>query len=525
MSLKITDPQKQVAVLNRWADDIETQLTRTSHTAKIAVQQAQVAATSSGTGGVSSVGLAMPKEFVVTGSPVTSTGTLTAAWAAEQSGYIFQGPIPGLSGVQAVATTGGVGTATSVSATPSTNNSFGLYFEFSNNNTTSSPPAGWTNIHNDSSQNLAYKTFSSTASVNVAQTLSLSGNWAAGLVLFTGPIPTLIQSPTTTLTTLNGNTAASFGVPNSSGNSLIVVVSVYNSGGPVFVTVSDSLGNTYTTLVNQVVSGLFTINQYVFVVPSCLGGANTVTANASGPNGTHFSDFTIMEWGALPAGSNTPAFFPLEATSLPPINLASNGNGGVGGTLKVGNGGTGSNLASTGGVSQFLQQASAGSPITVVRPDFSDLAGASGQKPTLYNGVSLVANGFPAEYAQVNSTGLGAAVATTTLYAVPAAGAGQYRLSWNAKVTTVDAASSTLGPLTITYTDPDGVVQTITAAAQNNAGLIKTSETGNTTTTVLLGLEMLLNCKASTNIQYAMAYASGTAGVMKYNLNIRLEAL
>jgi len=93
------------------------------------------------------------------------------------------------------------------------------------------------------------------------------------------------------------------------------------------------------------------------------------------------------------------------------------------------------------------------------------------------------------------------------------------------KVTTVAGTSSTLGPLTITYTDPDGVVQTITAAAQSNAGLIETSDSGNITTTVLLGVPMMLNCKASTNIQYAFAYASNAANVMAYNLHMKLEAL
>jgi hypothetical protein len=35
----------------------------------------------------------------------------------------------------------------------------------------------------------------------------------------------------------------------------------------------------------------------------------------------------------------------------------------------------------------------------------------------------------------------------------------------------------------------------------------------------------MLNCKAGTNITYAMAYASNTAGAMAYNLHIKLKAL
>jgi hypothetical protein len=143
-----------------------------------------------------------------------------------------------------------------------------------------------------------------------------------------------------------------------------------------------------------------------------------------------------------------------------------------------------------------------------------------------YNGIATVGGGIPAEYAAVNLTAQTAAVTTTTLYAVPASGAGQYRVSWNAKVTTpatTGTVTSTLGALTIVYTDPDGVVQTITAAASVAAGTIATSSAGNTTATVLLGMPLLLNCKLSTNITYAMAYASNTAAEMQYNLHIVLE--
>lgn len=145
-----------------------------------------------------------------------------------------------------------------------------------------------------------------------------------------------------------------------------------------------------------------------------------------------------------------------------------------------------------------------------------------------YNNIATVGLGVPSEVALVDALAQTAAITTTTLYAVPATGAGQYRLSWNAKVTTpatTGAATSTLGALTVVYTDPDGVAQTITCGAQTSAGAIATTSATNTTAAVLLGLSMLLNCKASTNITYAIAYASNTANQMAYNLHIRLEAL
>lgn len=153
--------------------------------------------------------------------------------------------------------------------------------------------------------------------------------------------------------------------------------------------------------------------------------------------------------------------------------------------------------------------------------------GATGKVST-YNSIATVSNGVPSEYATVDLTAQAAAVGTTTLYAVPASGAGQYRLSWDAKVTTAattGAATSTLGALTIVYTDPDGVAVTLTAPAMIAAGTIATTSTGNTTGTVLVGLPLTLNAKASTNITYAFAYASDTANQMAYNLHIKLEAL
>lgn len=142
---------------------------------------------------------------------------------------------------------------------------------------------------------------------------------------------------------------------------------------------------------------------------------------------------------------------------------------------------------------------------------------------TTYNSIATVGNGVPAEYAVVDLTAQTAAIATTTLYTTPSAG--QYRLSWNMKITTAAGTSSTLGPLTIVYTDPDSVAVTLTAGAQIAAGTIATSSAANTTGTVLIGLPMLLNCKTATVISYATAYASVAASAMNYNLHIVLERM
>lgn len=55
-----------------------------------------ISISSSNPGGtVTSVGLAMPSQFTVTNSPVTGSGTLTAAWNNQTANYIFAGPTTG----------------------------------------------------------------------------------------------------------------------------------------------------------------------------------------------------------------------------------------------------------------------------------------------------------------------------------------------------------------------------------------------------------------------------------------------
>jgi hypothetical protein len=138
-----------------------------------------------------------------------------------------------------------------------------------------------------------------------------------------------------------------------------------------------------------------------------------------------------------------------------------------------------------------------------------------------YNSIATVANGVPAEYGLADLTGQTAAKAATTLYAVPAAGAGIYRISWVAKVTTAATTSSVLGGTNgfqVTYTDADDSVVVTPLAVPNGVA------TGNTTATQLSGV-VIVNAKASTNIQYQFDYTSVGVTPMAYSLHVRLEAM
>jgi hypothetical protein len=136
-----------------------------------------------------------------------------------------------------------------------------------------------------------------------------------------------------------------------------------------------------------------------------------------------------------------------------------------------------------------------------------------------YKNIATVSNGIPSEIATVDLTAQSAAIAATTLYAVPAAGVGMYRIAWVAKVTTAATSSSTLGGTNgfqITYTDSTDSVVVTTAAS--------VVSTLNTTQAVISG-EIIVFAKASTNIQYSIGYTSSGATAMVYNLHVKCEAL
>ncbi len=143
------------------------------------------------------------------------------------------------------------------------------------------------------------------------------------------------------------------------------------------------------------------------------------------------------------------------------------------------------------------------------------------------NPVNWIYRNAPWSASEQDFTAQTAAIGATPLASPPLfAGATQYRISWNAKVTTPGSVSSTLGPLTITYVDPDGTTQTITAGALSKAGAIETSDAGNITTTVLLGVPIMVNANnASNSITYAFGYAANAGASMAYNLHIRIEAV
>jgi hypothetical protein len=138
------------------------------------------------------------------------------------------------------------------------------------------------------------------------------------------------------------------------------------------------------------------------------------------------------------------------------------------------------------------------------------------------NSIATVGAGVPAEYATVDATAQSAAIAATTLYAVPATtGVGMYRVSFVATITTASTSGGIIGGANgfqIIYTDStDSVVKTSAVDARSISA-------ANTTATTVSG-SYIAYCKASTNLQYKFDYTAGTGTALVYNLHVKVEYL
>jgi hypothetical protein len=140
---------------------------------------------------------------------------------------------------------------------------------------------------------------------------------------------------------------------------------------------------------------------------------------------------------------------------------------------------------------------------------------------------NTVGNSIPNEIKLVALTAQAAAIPNTTIFTTGASGL--IRISWNAKVTIPGTTTSILGPLTLYYTDADGVAQTLPMAyyktlsgdlAGGGAGRIS-----NTTASGMIGIPAMLSCQAASTVAYAFGWGSTGATPMQYELNILTEQL
>lgn len=460
------------------------------------------AQTTSSGGGFTSAALSVPSIFNLTGSPASLPAiNWIVTLASEPPDTVFAGPssnILGFDNATQNAITDTVSSGHPVVLTLSSVSSVGTPWAFvvtdAGGGSTVNNPAGWTSL--GGSRGFAgYNSLASNA-VSFTETITAFNgstyNMVGCMALF-GSTPTIVQTkPPTNATSL------AFSSNTHAGN--IIIVAVNGIGNPGGVTITDTQGNTYQQLAYNTNGGTGSQINFagIFITSKIPAAACTVTATYAGAASSQ--QMTLMEVQPFPAIAAVPTFRRLQPQDIPPIQ-----------SFQFAAGTTGT-----------------GAVVLASAPTLSAL-GITGTITT-YNNIATVSGGVPAEYAKVDLTAQAAAITATTLYAVPVAGAGMYRISWVATVTTPDGTSSTLGGapgFQIVYTDnDDSVVKTSPAAGAPSAGVNQAySQTnqGNTTASQISGT-IIVNAKASTNIQYQIGYTS-SGGTMRYNLHIKLEAM
>ena len=134
--------------------------------------------------------------------------------------------------------------------------------------------------------------------------------------------------------------------------------------------------------------------------------------------------------------------------------------------------------------------------------------GTQGTQGSQGNQGSQGSQGTSVALATVSLTAQSAAQAATTLY-TPASD-GLFTINYYAKVTTAATTSSTLGVFSVISTDTDSNV--VTSVGQ--------STQQNSLTTGFISGSITVYAKASTPIQYSLAYASSGATAMQYELRV-----
>lgn len=129
-----------------------------------------------------------------------------------------------------------------------------------------------------------------------------------------------------------------------------------------------------------------------------------------------------------------------------------------------------------------------------------------------------VPNRVVTEVAETNLTAQGAAISATTLFTPSVTGF--YRIDLYLKVTRAATTSSTLGAVTIGYTDgSDSVAQTIVAGLITQAGALATTNAGNATSSKLYG-SVTIFALAAVAVTFAVAYVSSGATTMQFEAHL-----
>ncbi len=510
-----------------------------------------------GTGTVTSVAMTgdgVVFNSAVSGSPVTTSGTLAPSLHTQASNLVLAGPTTGSAAAptfRALVTAdmpAGTGTVTSVALTmPSifsvagtpvtTSGTLAVTLATETANTIWAGPT---------SGGAATPTFRALVSADIPTgtvTWDQIGSAATNLSLSNGTFTTTFAQTSSAAwdwrnTTpviapaLNLTSAA-----NASGGSTVYQGTITGFGsGLGFVGASVTIAG----FVNAANNGTFTV--------SAATGSSITVNNAAGVSETHagtvvssvVTNSPILTLRATYAGASNVAAFDtwtiqditgsVIANPTSTLTIAHSGSTGIAAVsvpvLKVTGAGTTSNAAlqfTTAGVNWgFITDGSSRVAAIANGATVFTLFGTGLSLPLpiiAYKGINTVSNGVPSELAVSDLTAQSAAITATTIYAATATG--MFRVSWSADITTAATTSSVLGGTNgfqVLYTSPtDSVVKTTVAGASITSA-------ANTTGTATTG-SIIVYAKTGTNIQFTYDYASVGGTVMVYELHIKVEAL
>jgi hypothetical protein len=462
----------------------------------------------------------------------------------ELNNTVFAGPnIAGLDKV--FPSSSANATTLAITGTPFASGEWGLFIAVATHlqGTQLSAGAGWTSLNTLIPDGIvAGQLFSSGGAVTVSTPIAPNG-YSAMLTFFQVAVPGVAPTIVNQATTSNLITNASGSYTNTAGNKILVAILNSDTTQDVPISsvgISDTNGNTYVPLALLFNASPNVTQLFVYMADNINAGSNTTTVNLG--HRIRGQVFFAEINGVGTSGTGQPAFRVLIPGDIPNLSASKITSG----KLALARGGTNADLSGTGGGSQVLKQTSAGAGITVGQLAASDLSnGVTGSgavvlaaspaltgsptAPTQANSdnstklatTSYVNNVAPIIVAKSSLTGKSAALTATTIYAVPSTGAGLYRVSWRASVTTAGSVSSSLGGTNgfqVSYTDlNDSVVKTSNPTTP-------TVSAGNTTATTISGVAYA-NCKSSTNLQYLFDYTANAAASMVYDLDIYVEYL
>jgi hypothetical protein len=290
-----------------------------------------------------SIGLSMPGEFTVGGTPAGATGTFKVAWEPELALEVFCAPSTAYPFQAGTSLSGDGSTAGTASIVPGTAPMLAL-LAVSTNGATVASGAGWTALWppapNAPNVPLYAQVLSSTFPVGGNASLSPAGFWSAGMVLLafnktlaTAPVQSANSSGGWT-----GNEGPYSLTSTTAGNTIVVVINFTLTAGVGGISVSVSDGvNAYSHPVSSSSpnpSANTGTQVDMFIAQGIQGGTINLAVHGSPGTGNAASyEIFILELSGCPSGPGIPSFKLLTGAYIPPINLATGGNGGVTGDL------------------------------------------------------------------------------------------------------------------------------------------------------------------------------------------------